>query len=318
MKFCFALVRRVRITMPAARPRAWTPKRMASRCVGGVFMAVLCGGDPWGSCVSLNEKGWKIMKMCSHVQYVKVAILRYSEQISHTRGGGNVYIRVLFCDVLDAVHVNRMCLPNQSERVSNWFLSVALYNQNAILIHGIVAGLLWLDNLSIFVLCFPWTAVLIIIALRAELKAFLTDLLDLSVNSLANFLYEPQECSLVWAGTFSRQRKGLISSRSRFGGSGVGVSLDSELQCKDLKKGWHKLGTNFCKLERFGDNTCTRFRMAQHGSFAICHQGSAFSSLCSFSFLPETKSCTSGRVQLQRLCHFIDQNQEIISRQHNV
>ena len=58
--------------------------------------------------------------------------------------------------------------------------------------------------------------------------------------------------------------------------------------------------------------------MAQHGSFAICHQGSAFSSLCSFSFLPETKSCTSGRVQLQRLCHFIDQNQEIISRQHNV
>ena len=32
------------------------------------------------------------MKMCSHVQYVKVAILRYSEQISHTRGGGNVYI----------------------------------------------------------------------------------------------------------------------------------------------------------------------------------------------------------------------------------
>ena len=95
------------------------------------------------------------MKMCSHVQYVKVAILRYSEQISHTRGGGNVYIRVLFCDVLDPVHVNRMCLPNQSERVSNWFLSVALYNQNAILIHGIVAGLLWLDNLSIFVLCFP-------------------------------------------------------------------------------------------------------------------------------------------------------------------
>ena len=180
-----------------------------------------------------------------------------------------------------------MCLPNQSERVSNWLLYVALYNQNAILIHGIVAGLLWLDNLSIFVLCFPWTAVLIIIALRAELKAFLTDLLDLSVNSLANFLYEPQECSLFWAGTFSRQRKGLISSRSRFGGSGVGVSLDSELQCKDLK-GWHKLGTNFtnfCKLERFGDNTCTRFRMAQHGSFAICHQGSAFSSLCSFSFI---------------------------------
>ena len=43
-----ALVRRVRITIPAARPRAWTPKRMASRCVGGVVMAVLCR-DPWGS-----------------------------------------------------------------------------------------------------------------------------------------------------------------------------------------------------------------------------------------------------------------------------
>ena len=74
-------------------------------------------------------------------------------------------------------------------------------------------------------------------ALLAELKAFLTDLLDLSVNSLANFLYEPQVVPFFKAETFSRQRKGLISSRSRFGGSGVGVSLDSELQCEDLKKG---------------------------------------------------------------------------------
>ena len=53
---------------------------------------------------------------CSISIYVKMVILRYSEQISHKPVGVAMfiiyiyisYIRVLFCDVLDAVHVKNL------------------------------------------------------------------------------------------------------------------------------------------------------------------------------------------------------------------